>query len=204
MLNQDKPFALVQLPDGIGTTAETFAPEDYSKERDNALLLHDTGLDEYEVELTFSLHAVGEKRYSSPGIYIAPEVQDGVFERGIAVFVANYGVVAWYEYNAEDRSRVCYAHLGQLARYSDPAKPHVLRCRVSTKQQSLAVQLDDSDVMVLRFLGHPKLSFVQHKLNSSVALWGCHGASTFHEMIVRPGGTLLFFVREPPTGGEGE
>ena len=190
MVNQEKAVPLMQFDDAIGTTTNTFSETDYNKERDNALFVYDTGLSDGQVEVSFSLD-----RRSSPGICISPRIKGGVMDGGIGVFVATYAVVAWYEYAEGDQMR--YIHLGQLARWTDPAKKHVLRCRFSQKTRNLAIQLDDSDTMVFQFVGNPQLSHIPLELNSLVALWGCHGAGAFHEMKVRGPGTLPFLVREP-------
>jgi hypothetical protein len=190
MVNQEKAVPMTQFDDSIGTTTNTFSEADYNKERDNALLVYDTGLPEGQVEVTFSLD-----KKSSPGICISPRIKGGVVDGGIGVFVATYAVVAWYEYTEGDQVR--YIHLGQLARWTDPAKKHVLRYRFAPKGRDLAIQLDGSDVMVFQFVGNPQLSHIPQELNSLVALWGCHGACTFHAMTVRGPGTLPFLATAP-------
>ena len=145
MVNQEKAVPLVQFDDSIGTTTNTFSEADYNKERDNALLAYDTGLSEGQVEVTFSL----DKR-SSPGICISPRIKDGVVDGGIGVFVATYAVVAWYEYTAGDQVR--YIHLGQLARWTDPAAPvtefaaWLQRSRGALSKLLTSPILEDADV----------------------------------------------------------
>jgi hypothetical protein len=202
MVNQTSIFPLMQLANGIGTTTNTFTGEDYRQERDNALLVYDTGLSNAEVVVTFSL-GPGFRGFSSPGIGISPRIRDGVFESGLAVFVATYAMVVWYEYADESGTRMRVAHVAQLARYTDPARPHVLRFRYSLPERNLAIRLDDSDVLAFSFVGDARLSFIPQPLNSKVALWGCHGAATFHEMRVTPGGTLPFLVRDPAGANPG-
>jgi hypothetical protein len=193
MINQERPISFTQYADRIGTTTNTFTPADYSKERDNALLVYDTGSADSEIEVAFGL-GWGFSRHSSPGVCLSPRIRDGMFESGIAVFVGTYAVVIWYEYVEGGRTR--YAHLAQLARRNDPAQKHVLRCRFSKAARSVAVKIDDSDVLVLQFVGDSRLSYVPHEINSLVALWGCHGACDFYEMKVRRNGTLPFLVRD--------
>jgi hypothetical protein len=194
MANQPSPKAIVQLKDGIGTTGETFSNDDYAKECDNALLLHDLHAPDAEIEVTFTIGR-GFSGASCPGICLAPSVRDGLMDSSIAIFVADYTMAVWYQDTAPDGKTVRYRHLAQLARHSDPARRHVLRCRYSIPEASIALKLDDADPVAFCFIGNPALSFVERKLNTVVGLWGCHGACTFHEMSVRVPGRLPFMVR---------
>jgi hypothetical protein len=194
MPNQGQAVPFQQKAQSIGTTMESFSKEDYGKERDNALLLYDTKLDDLELELTFAI-GEGFRAHSSPGVCLAPRVENGVLQGGISVFVATYGLVVWDQH--VEGGEMKYVHLGQLARWSDPAQKHTLTCRVSKKAKSVAIRLDDSDVLAFQFVGNPRLSFIKHELNSKVALWGCHGACDFYELKVRTG-SLSFVVREGP------
>lgn len=191
--NQEHPISFAQKPDSIGTTTNTFTKTDYSKERDNALLLCDTGTTEGEIEVTFRF-GPGFQGHSTPGICLSPKVEDGVLRSGIAVFVSTSAVAVWYERAEGNRMR--YAHLGQLARWTDPSRKHTLICRFSKVEKAIAIRLDDSDVLVFRFVGDPRLSYINHEIDSTVALWGCHGACDFYEIRVRAG-QLPFHVREP-------
>lgn len=190
MANQSEPFQFAQFDDGIGTDTNTFTHNDYSKECDNALLLYDTGLENAEVSVIFSMRK-GSSAPSSPGIGISPLIENGVFKSGLAVFVARYGMVVWYEYTDETGNKVQYKHLAQLTRHSDPTLRHELRFRFNQKAGDLGISLDDSEPLVFRFVGK-RLSNIPQPLNSQFALWGCHGASIFHEVKIIPGGALPF------------
>ena len=78
--------------------------------------------------MDFSL-GKGFNGHSAPGLCLAPRSKDGVLRRSIAVFVADYALAAWYQDTAPDGKTVRYRHLLQLARWTDPARPHTLRCR---------------------------------------------------------------------------
>ena len=194
MANQEQVKKFVQLDGAIGTTMETFTAADYQAETDNAILLYDLGATEAEFAVTFTL-GQGFNGYSCPGLCISPQVQDGVLQSSLAVFAADYTLAIWYQTTPEDGKTVRYQHLVQLGRWTDPAKPHVLRCRISRKQASVALKLDDSDVLVFSFIGHPTYGSVGHEINSLVGLWGCHGECAFREMTLFPQETLPFIVR---------
>ena len=197
MVNQQEPRTFTQHADSLGVTMASFKEKDYSKERDNALLITDTGATECQIEVTFRM-GEGFNKTSSPGIVVSPVIADGVMERGIGVFVGYYALAVWLEDHDAGKKRVTYAHMGQLARWTDPAKKHVLRCRYSQKQKSIALQIDDSDVLVFQFVGHPGLSKVDLSLNSLVGIWGCHGVCNFYEVKIIEGGSLPFLVRTKP------
>jgi hypothetical protein len=123
-------------------------------------------------------------------------VKDGVVESGVSVFVAASRMAIWFQYAEGNVTR--YTHLGQLARWTDPAKRHVLRCRYSKKQKSIALQLDDSDVLAFQFVGNPRLSCLRDEISSKIAIWGCHGTCDFYQVKVIEGGSLPFFVPTAP------
>ena len=50
--NQEKAVPLIQNPNSIGTTKDSFSEVDYGKEQDNALSLYDTGTLEGQIEVT--------------------------------------------------------------------------------------------------------------------------------------------------------
>ena len=197
MVNQEEPRTFTQNADSLGMTMDSYRDRDYSKERDNALLVTDTGTTEGEIEVTFRL-GKGFNKTSSPGIVVSPVIVDGVMERGIGVFVATYAMAVWLEDHDEAKKRVTYDHMANLSRWNDPEKKHVLRCRYSKKQQSLALQIDDSDVLAFQYVGHPKLSKVDLELNSLIGIWGCHGVCEFYEVKFRQPGTLPFLMRSKP------
>jgi len=197
MVNQDEPRTFTQNADSLGMTMDSYRKGDYSKERDNALLITDTGTTEGEIEVTFRM-GEGFNKTSSPGIVVSPVIANGVMERGIGVFVATYAMAVWLEDHDEAKTRVTHAHLGHLARWNEPAGKHVLRCRYSRKQRCIALQIDDSDVLVFHYVGHPKLSKVDLDINSLIGIWGCHGECEFYEIKFREGGALPFFVRTKP------
>ena len=194
MANQETPREFTQSADFIGVTKESFRKDDYDKERDNAVILTDTGTTEGEIEVAFRL-GKGFNGYSAPGILISPVVKDDVVEKAIAVFVGDYAVAVWPVESDREKKLVTYAHLAQLARRTDPERRHVLRCRWSKEQKSVAIQVDDSDVMAFQFIGNKTLSKVDMELNSQVCLVGCHGVCEFYEMKIRNGGTLPFIAQ---------
>jgi len=197
MVNQEEPRTFTQNADSLGMTMDSYKEGDYNKERDNALLVTDTGTTEGEIEVTFRL-GKGFNKTSSPGILVSPAIVDGVMERGIGVFVATYAMAVWLEDHDETKKRVTYDHMANLARWSDPEKKHVLRCRYSKKLRSLALQIDDSDILAFQYVGHPELSKVDLELNSLIGIWGCHGVCEFYEVKFRQPGSLPFLVRENP------
>lgn len=196
-LGQDEPRVLAQNADSIGTTEATFRKDDYSKERDNAILITDTGTIEGQIEVTFTM-GTGFNKTSSPGVVISPVVADGVMEKGISVFVAPYAVVAWLQEADHEKNRMRPTHMAQITRWTDPEARHVLRCRYSAKQKAVAIQVDDSDVLVFRFLGHKTLSRFAADINSTIGVWGCHGTCAFYEVKILKEGTLPFEVRSKP------
>ncbi|MEO6053641.1 MAG: hypothetical protein ABIP97_06485 [Chthoniobacterales bacterium] len=203
--NQEKAVPLIQKPTSIGTTEASFSETDYGKERDNALSLYDTGILEGQVEVTLGL-GKGFGNFSSPGVCISPTVKDGNFVSGIAVFVGTYAVAVWYEYAEGDVMK--YKHLAQITRWSDPTKQHVLRCRFSKKKQCISINIDNSDILTFEFVGNLRLSNIPQEINSTIALWGCHGVSDFYTMTILDAykmqgeeGLLPFFMRTDPKAG---
>lgn len=198
MANQAEAKTLVQLDGAVGTTMETFTRADYNAETDNAILLYDLGTTEAEIAVTLTMGKnVGGRGYACPGLCISPVVKDGVVVSSIAVFVADYTMAVWWQTTGADGKTVGYRHLVQLGRWSDPDKPHVLRCRISKQAGSVAFQLDDADVVVLTYIGNKTYGSVPDPVNSLVGLWGCHGECTFREMTITEPGTLPFMVRTP-------
>ncbi|MEO8826684.1 MAG: hypothetical protein ABI443_12670 [Chthoniobacterales bacterium] len=199
--NQEHAVPLVQNPSSLGTTDATFTETDYGKERDNALLQYDMGTSEGQIELTFSL-GKGFNHYSSPGICLFPKVKDGTFETGIAAFVSSYGMDLWYEYG--EGSVMKYRNIGQLARWTTPFEKHILRCHFSKAKRSIALQVDNSDIVVFLFVGDPRLSFIPQEINSLIALWGCHGVCDFYSLKIIDAqktpdapGLLPFYAKDP-------
>ncbi|MHB0937628.1 MAG: hypothetical protein ACYC6A_14670 [Armatimonadota bacterium] len=198
MANQAEAKTLVQLDGAIGTTLDTFTKADYGAETDNAIALYDLGATEAEIAVTFTMGKnVGGRGYACPGLCISPVVKDGMVVSSIAVFAADYTLAVWYQTTGADGKTVGYRHLVQLGRWSDPTKPHVLRCRISKKEGSVALKLDDADVVVLSFIGNATYGSVPDPVNSLIGLWGCHGECAFREMTISETGTLPFIVRTP-------
>jgi len=198
MANQAQMKTLVQLDGAVGTTTDTFSKADYNAETDNAISLYDLGVTEAEIAVTMTMGKnVGGAGYACPGLCISPVVKDGMVVSSIAVFVADYTMAVWYQTTGADGNTVCYRHLVQLGRWSNPTKPHVLRCRISNKEQSVAFKLDDADVVVLSFIGNANYGSVADPVNSLVGLWGCHGECAFREMTITAPGTLPFMVPTP-------
>jgi len=196
MANQAQAKTFVQMDGGIGTNMQTFNRDDYKAETDNAIMLYDLGTTEAEIAVTFNL-GKGFGGYSCPGLCISPQVKDGMAQSSIAVFVADYTMAIWYHTTDTDGKTVRYRHLMQLSRWTDPRKPHTLRCRISKKEASVALKLDDADVVVLSFVGNKTYGSVDQPVNSLIGVWGCHGECTFHAMTIFAEPTLQFVRRTP-------
>jgi len=198
MANQAEAKKLVQLDGAIGATLDTFTPADYNAEVDNAIALYDLGTTEAEIAVTFTMGKnVGGNGFSCPGLCISPVVKDGMVVSSIAVFSASYTLCVWYQTTGADGKTVGYRHLVQLGRGFDPAKPHVLRARISKKEGSVAIKMDDTDVLVISFIGNPNYGSVPDPVNSLIGLWGCHGECAFREMTITEPGALPFMVQTP-------
>lgn len=197
MANQPQAKTLVQMDGAIGTTLDTFSKADYNAETDNAISLYDLGVTEAEIAVTMSMGKGLGGGHACPGLCISPVVKDGMVVSSIAVFIADYTMAVWYQTTGADGKTVCYRHLLQLGRGFDPAKPHILRCRISKKEQSVAFKLDDADVLVLCFIGNTDYGSVADPLNSLIGLWGCHGECAFRQMTITTPGTLPFMVPTP-------
>jgi len=193
MANQAHVYTFAQLDGAIGTTMQVFNRSDYKAETDNAILLYDLGSTDAEFAVRFDI-GQGFGGYACPGLCISPQVKNGMVESSIAVFVGDYTMAVWYQTTDTDGKTVRYKHLVQLGRWSDPTKPHTLRCRISKKESSVAIKLDDSDVVVLSFVGNKMYGSVGHDVNSLIGLWGCHGECSFREMTIFPQTTLPFSV----------
>lgn len=196
MANQSQAKTFVQLDGAIGTTKETFHRKDYNAETDNSILLYNLGSPEAEIATTVTL-GKGFGGYSCPGLCISPQVRDGVLVSSIAMFLADYTLAVWHQTTDADGKTVRYKHLLQLGRWSDPKKPHTLRCRISRKEGSVALKLDDSDVVVLQFVGNKTYGSITDPVNASIGLWGCHGHCEFRDFTIFPQPTLPFLVRTP-------
>jgi len=195
MANQARTNVFAQLDGAIGTTMETFSKADYGAETDNAIMLYDLGTNEVEVAVTFTI-GKGFNGYSCPGLCLCPQFdKEGVLESSIAVFVADYTMAVWYQSTGADGKTVLYKHLTQLARWSDPAKPHVLRCRLSKREASVALKLDDADPVVIAFIGNKTYGSVPQPVGSLIGLWGCHGECAFRQMAIAREPALPFLIR---------
>ncbi|MDP6358958.1 MAG: hypothetical protein QF473_27815 [Planctomycetota bacterium] len=201
MVNQKEARVFNQNDESLGVTKESFRKGDYNRERDNAILVNDTGLEEGEIAITFRM-GDGFNKNSTPGLLVSPVIEDGVMKRGIGVFVSTYGMVVWLMEHDEKEERVTYKHLGQLTRWTDIEGKHALRFRFSKKQKILAFKIDDSGILVFRFIGNPRLSKTDLNINGIAGIWGCHGVCDFYEMKIERGGSLPFFIRTKPDKGQ--
>ena len=182
--SHESTATFTQRPDCIGTNS--FTKEEKTKHLDNVILMTDSGSTEGELEVVFR---IGKERGAAPGVVLSPTYRDGVLYTGIAVFVADYTMAAWrFETDAQTRETK-YAHLVRIARWQDPAVKHVLRCRYSKKRRSMALRIDQSDTVVLRF--------PDHEINSRIGIWGCHGTCDYYSIAMRHGGTLEWSGRAP-------
>jgi len=165
--NQPTPRVFEQKDDCIGT--REFAREEIKQGLDNVLLMADTGAAEGEFAVTFR---IGSPHGTAPGVFLLPTCKGDALVKALAVFVADYTMAVW-EVGVDAKSgKTTYKHLVRLARWQDPAARHVLRCRYSARSRMVALQVDDSDVVVLKL---PQMTF-----NSRVGLWGCHGVCDYY------------------------
>lgn len=174
----------IQRPDCLGTNA--FTDEQKKQHLDNVLLMTDTGYDEGEFEVTFR---IGPEKGTAPGVFLSPVYSGENLESAIAVFVADYTMAIWLATTNPDTRETEYEHLVRLARYQDPADEHVLRARWSKRRSMVALQVDESSVVVLRF--------PDYEINSEVGIWGCHGTCDFYTMTIREDGTLPWSGEAP-------
>lgn len=183
---QESARAFTQKPDCIGTT--TFTEEERKTGLDNVLLMIDSGTTEGEFEVVFR---IGEEKGTAPGIFLSPTCKDGVLDAAICVFVADYTMAAWKAETDPTTGKTKYAHLVRTATWQDPKVKHVLRCRYSKKAKSVALRLDQSDVLVLKF--------PEYEINPCIGIWGCHGTCDYYSITMREGGTLEW-SGHPPEG----
>jgi len=183
--------SFIQRPDCLGTNS--FTPEQKQQHLDNVLLMTDTGTDEGEFEVVFR---IGPEKGTAPGVFLSPTYTGDALETGIAVFVADYTMAIWMVKTDPETRETGYDHLVRLARWQDSSVEHVLRCRYSNARKMVALQVDDSDVVILRF---PEL-----EINSKVGIWGCHGTCDFYSMTIREDGTLPWSGTPPEQPAEGE
>ncbi len=167
----------VQRSDCLGT--DSFTQEQKEQHLDNVLLMTDSGTDEGEFEVVFR---IGPEHGTAPGVFLSPTYTGDALETGIAVFVADYTMAVWMVKTDPETRETQYDHLVRLARWQDPGIQHVLRCRYSNARKMVALQIDDSDVVILRL--------PEHEINSRIGIWGCHGTCDYYSLTIRPGGTL--------------
>lgn len=167
----------VQRPDSLGTNS--FTDEEKRQHLDNVLLMTDSRTDEGQFEVVFR---IGPEDGTAPGVFLSPTIDGDALETGIAVFVADYTMAVWLVSTDPETRETQYEHLVRLARWQDPDVEHVLRCRYSRSGRRIALQVDESDVVLLRM--------PDHEINSRIGIWGCHGTCDFYRLTIRSGGTL--------------
>ncbi len=175
--HQTAPRAFVQKDDCIGT--QGFSRAEIKQGLDNVLLMTDVGAKEGEFAVTFR---IGPPHGTAPGVFLLPVCKGDALQQALAVFVADYTMAVWEVGVDPKTGKTTYKHLVRLARWQDPGAPHVLRCRFSARSKKVALQIDDSDVVVLRL---PNMTF-----NSKVGLWGCHGVCDYYRFTFTRAGTL--------------
>ncbi len=185
--HQSSTSQFVQRKDSLGTGAFTDAQR--KQKLDNVLLMLDTGLTEAQFEVEFS---IGPEHGTAPGFFLAPTVKAGVLDQAVCVFVASYTMAAWLATTDPKTGKTTYKHLARLNRWSAPGKRHVFRCRYSERRNAVLLQVDDSDVLMLRDVGA--------RPNTKIGIWGCHGTCDFHRLQVRPGGNLPWAAAAPDGG----
>jgi len=177
LIEHESTATLAQKADSVGTGA--FTKEERKKRLDNVLLMTDSKATEGEFTVTFR---IGKEPGTAPGFFLCPVVKEGVLQKAISIFVADYTMAIWLAEADPASGKTQYTHLVRTATYQDPSVKHVFRCRYSKKRKSVAVRLDENDVLVLRF---PDL-----EMNSLIGIWGCHGTCDFYDITIQEGGTL--------------
>jgi len=173
-----------QRPDCIGTNS--FTAEEVKQHLDNVLLMADSGTAEGQFEVVFR---IGPEKGTAPGIFLSPTWEGDALQTAIAVFVADYTMAVWRVYTDPETRETKYEHLVRVNRYREPGAQHVLRCRYSKARKSFALQVNDSDVIMLRL---PEFEF-----NSMIGVWGCHGTCDFFSVTMTEGGTLPWSATPP-------
>lgn len=156
-----------------------FTPEQKKVFNDNVMLMTDTGLSDGEVALTFSL---GEGRGAAPGLFLPSRVEDGIVKEGVGIFVASYTMAIWRMSVDEEKGKTQYVSLARFANWTTPNDKHVLTVRWSKAGKRMAVQVDDSSVLVLQGL--------TDVVDGRVGIWGCHDVCRFYKMSVTTRPTL--------------
>ena len=174
----------VQRDESIGV--DTFTGEEKKNRLDNVLLLTDTGTDEGEVEVVFSL---SEEQGTAPCVFLSPLVKDGVLYRSFTVFVASYTMAIWRAQTDPDKGETKYTHLVRMNRWTEPNQKHVLRCRYSRKSNAVTIRLDQCEPIMLRDIGM--------EVNSLIGVWGCHGRCDFYSVKFMQEPTLEWSASRP-------
>jgi len=176
--------SFTQRADCIGTNS--FTAEQIRQHLDNVLLMTDSGTTEGQFEVVFR---IGPEKGTAPGVFLSPTVEGDMLVAGIAVFVADYTMAVWRVYTDAETRETKYEHLVRVNRYRQPGVQHVLRCRYSNARKAVALQVDDSDVIMLRF---PEM-----EINSKIGVWGCHGTCDFFSVTITEEGTLPWAATPP-------
>ena len=182
--HQASTLTFIQKPDCLGT--KSFTKEESKQGLDNVLLMTDTNTTEGEFTVTFR---IGPERGTAPGILLSPTYKDGVLETAICAFVADYTMAVWRAWIDPETGKTKYTHLVRLARWQDPSVKHVVRCRYSKKRRQIALQIDDSSVVVLRT--------PDHEINSRIGIWGCHGTCDYYSLTIAKDGALPWSGKAP-------
>jgi hypothetical protein len=190
LVEHDQTATFVQRPDSVGN--DSFTAEQIAGKFDNILLMTDSGQTAGQIELTFT---IGPEHGAAPALFLTPEVEDGVLRSALTVFVADYTMAIWWARADPQTGKTTYTHLVRMNRWSQPGEKHVLRCRVQPhgdRGVNVALQLDDSDVVVLYQRDMPRA------FNSRVGIWGCHGTCDFYQIHFLREGNLPWSAK-PPT-----
>ena len=180
--HQPQTAAFEQKPHALGT--RSFTKEQTRQHLDNVLLMTDTGTTEGEIAVTFT---IGPERGTAPGLLLFPKVKDGVMVESLCLFVADYTMAVWKATTDPATNKTKYEPVFRFARYSEPGPKHVVRCRYTKRRRSVALQIDDSDVVVIRGID----------INTKAGIWGCHGTCDFYRFEVRGDGTLPWSGKKP-------
>ena len=170
LIEQKESRTFRQRDTSIGN--DSFSNEDIEKGIDNIILVTDTKNSKATIELVFSM---GAEEGAAPGFVLSPEIRDGVLVKGIAIFVAAKRMAVWKVSADTASQRTDYKFLVQINRLSNPGAKHKLKCSYA-ENGNATIKLDQSDSLSFRFR--------DHKMNSLVGIWGCHGTCDFYEMRV--------------------
>ena len=192
---------LIQQKDCLSVS---FPKERIDRGNDNALMTTECLKSSGEIVLEFEADGGGA---TAPGICLFPVIGgDHELRGGFAVFVASATMAVWQMEFDETEKITRYKLLGRIVRWTDPHKPHTLRCRFGGN--SMLFSVDDSEPLCFDLQpwfpakrGEPNTAEMV-KPNATVGIWGCHGTCKFYRLSILDKPTIPTMAvpkKEPPT-----